>query len=81
MGKQPYPINEVFAWIVDDATGQHAIMGFRGRDGHTIQAVSSRRDLMEGAGLVAEVEIAAELIGKPIRLQRFVLAETIKEFP
>lgn len=74
---QPYPITELFAWIVDDPSREHAIMGVMRPDGLPMQATSSRRDLMEKMRPAAEM-IARET-GHPVRLTRFIIAEVVEE--
>lgn len=71
-----YPITELYAWIVDDPAGQHGLIGFQ-HGGPLVQCATSERriaDKIEG-----ECQLAARNLNKPIKLQRFVLAETIKE--
>lgn len=75
----PYPISELFAWVIDDPSGRLAIMGFSPGN-IPMQAVSSKRTNMEQAKVAAFAKLAAEQTGYPVRLQRFVLAETIQEF-
>lgn len=71
-----YPITELFAWVVDDPTGAHGILGLAGPGGMPMQCVSSRRDLMEGVRGFAEA--AARMTGLPVQLRRYVLA-TVEE--
>jgi DNA-binding IclR family transcriptional regulator len=69
-----YPITELFAWVIDDETGQHGIVGVAPGFAGGLQAVSSRRDLIDRVKPIAQS--AAEATGKTVMLQRFVLAET-----
>ena len=79
MPSTPYPINEVFAWVIDDPTGEHAIMGVLAPGGTPMQAISSKRSTMERPELKHIAALTAEDTGLPVRLQRFVLAETLAE--
>jgi hypothetical protein len=67
-------ITELFAWVVDDETGEHGIMGVAGPNG-PMQAVSSKRRVLEMLRPIAE-HVAKET-GKPVLLLRFALAETV----
>ena len=72
-GAVEYPVVELFAWVIDDPSGQHGIMGVMSpRTGLPMQAVSSRRDLMENFRPIAED--SARRLGLPCQLRRFVLA-------
>lgn len=71
-----YPITELFAWIVDDPTEKHGIVALH-LMGMPAQAVTSKAhvaDLMR-----PDIEVIAQLAGRPVKLQRFVLAETMVE--
>ena len=67
-------ITELFAWVIDDPTGEHGIIGIQGPVG-LMQAVSSRRDKVERMRAVAEQ--ASKQLGLPVLLLRFALAETV----
>jgi hypothetical protein len=72
-----YPITELFAWVVDDPTGEHGVIGFNMEGGLAfIQAVTSNRAVAEKVGEAAHQ--AARETGRPLMLQRFILAETIR---
>ena len=71
-----YPVTDVFAWVVDDPSEQHKLIGFRKPgDRFTIQCAASERRLVDQ--MKPEIESMAVEIGLPIRLKRFTLAETI----
>lgn len=72
----PYPITELFAWVADDPTGEHAVIGVLSPDGLPMQAVSSKRVNMEM--MRAAAEQAAKFIGRPVELRRFVAAEVLE---
>lgn len=72
----PYPITELFAWVADDPTGEHGIIGVLAPDRLPMQAVSSRRSSMEKMRNVAQD--AAKIIGRPVELRRFVMAEVLE---
>lgn len=70
-----YPITELYAWIVDDPSEQHGIVAFR--LGFNIgQAVTSKRHV--AGKLTDAAKRASAETGFPVRLHRFVLAETIE---
>lgn len=72
-----YPITELYAWVIDDPSGQHGLIGYRNGSGVLVQCATSERriaDKIEG-----ECQRGARQLGLPVKLQRFVLAETIKE--
>jgi hypothetical protein len=75
----PYPINELFVWVVDDPTRQHAIMGMMTPGKTPMQCVSSKRKNMERSEMQLVAAATAEQTGHPVKLQRFVLAETLVE--
>lgn len=75
----PYPISELFVWIVDDPTSQHAIMGMMTPGGMPMQCVSSKRENMARGEVRTVAQLIAEDTGLPVKLQRFVLAETLVE--
>jgi len=77
----PYPINELFVWIVEDATRQHGIMGMMTPSGLPMQAVSSKRENMDRMEVREVAAMIAGQVGCPVKLQRFVLAETLTEIP
>lgn len=71
-----YPISELYAWVIDDPSKQHGIVAFRLNTGDLAQAVTSEKrlaDMMEGSA-----KAAAKITGLPVKLQRFVLKETVK---
>jgi hypothetical protein len=77
--KPAYPINELFAWVVEDPTGEHGIIGVMSPiNGLPMQAVSSRKEKMlrpEYQEIVAQIR---KDTGKPVELRRYVLAEVVK---
>lgn len=71
-----YPITELYAWIVDDPTEEYGIVALH-LAGIPAQAVTSKAhvaDLMR-----PDIEVIAGITRRPVRLQRFVLAETMVE--
>jgi hypothetical protein len=73
----PYPISEVYCWVVDDPTGTHALLGYLQPGKHIqMQCAGASRSLVER--MESEAARLSKELGLPIRLQRFVLAETIK---
>lgn len=75
-----YPITELFAWIIDDPTGEHGIIAFTLEGDVTkAQAVTSNRRVADRVGIAAK--LAAARMGRPVMLQRFVLAETVERVP
>lgn len=72
-----YPITELYAWIVDDPSGEHGLIGFRHGGGPLVQCATSERRIADK--LENECQQGARNLKLPIKLQRFVLAETIKE--
>lgn len=73
-----YPISELFAWIVDDPSEQHGIVAIKVM-GVPMQAVTSKRALAER--MKPDIESVTAFTGRPVKLQRFVLAETIEVVP
>jgi hypothetical protein len=74
-----YPIKDLFAWVVDDPSGEHAIMGVM-MPTMPMQAVSSKRANMELSEIAQVAELSAKALGFPVRLQRYTLAETLQTF-
>lgn len=73
---QTYP--EIYAWVFDDPTGKHGIIAFTDANtGLLMQAVSTKRDLIERARGVAEQ--AAQMIGLPVQLRRYRLDAVLEE--
>lgn len=72
-----YPITELYAWIVDDPTEQHGIIAFELSVG-LAQAVTSKPHIADM--MRPSAQAAAQALGLPVKLQRFVLAETMMEF-
>jgi hypothetical protein len=66
-------IDQLFAWIIDDDTGTHGILAVM-VNGFPMQAVSSRRDLMETATFRTAARNAALVTGCTVELKRFILA-------
>lgn len=71
------PIKELYVWVVDDPSAAHGIVVFLMQDGHTGQAVTSKRHIADL--LKPQAVVAARLTGLPVQLQRFTLAETMDE--
>jgi hypothetical protein len=69
---------EVFAWVFDDATGEHGIAGFRTPDGQWHPMVCAVRDRAIGMRPLAE-RISAE-IGVPIQLLHYTLTDVVETF-
>lgn len=72
--RSTYPITELYAWIADDPTGAHGIIGVWSPSGLPMQAVSSN-PAMKAFGDIAQQ--SAKIIGRPVELRRFVLAEVL----
>lgn len=73
-----YPIKELYVWIVDDPTGEHGIVAAAvGKGGFAMQAVTSRRRTAEQL-MRPIAEDAKQATGRPVKLQRFKLVETIE---
>ena len=70
-------VTELYAWVVDDPTGKHGIIGWTQRDGIVMQAVSSRRDLIENVRPFAE-RVARDL-GLPVQLRVFGSMQVLEE--
>lgn len=70
-----YPITELFAWIVDDPTEEHGIVAIRVMGGLG-QAVTSKRRIADS--MRPDIEPIAKMTDKPVKLQRFVLIETVE---
>lgn len=66
-------ITELYAWIIDDPTGTHCIMGFMFPDGLPMQAVSSKKDLLEKPLFLSIAEETRKQTGYSVTLKRFVL--------
>ena len=75
----PYPITELFVWVVDDPTSRHAVMAVKFVGDMPMQAVSSTLRRMQRPEILEIAELTARETGLPVRLQRFVLAETLME--
>jgi len=67
-------ITELFAWVVDDPSGEHGIIGVQLTHG-IMQAVSSKKRIVEAMRPVAEA--TSKQLGLPVLLLRFALAETV----
>lgn len=74
-----YPITELYAWVIDDPSCKMGIIAMMPLDGTPMQAVSSKRHVMENEKFVAFAASVAKSTGYPVRLQRFTLSETILE--
>lgn len=73
----PYPITDVFVWVVDDPNRVHALLGYL-QPGKTIQMQCAGANLELVERMEREARNLAEELGLTIRLQRFTLAETLK---
>lgn len=80
MGNTPYPVNEIFAWVVDDPSGTNGILGVW-RMGMPMQGVATRRELMDNTEMRATATEAAEALGLRVHVKRFVLAESLAAVP
>jgi hypothetical protein len=74
-----YPITEIFAWVVDDPTGTHGILGVLSRDGIPMQAVSSRFSNMIKTEMLEIATGVARETGRPVRLVRFTKVDAVVE--
>jgi hypothetical protein len=69
---------EIWAWVVDDPSGQHGIIAFTDSStGLLLQAVNSKREPLERIRHIA-VE-AARLTGLPVQLRHFTHMEVVDE--
>jgi hypothetical protein len=74
-----YPITEIYAWVIDDPSCHLGIIGMMPLDGTPMQAISSRRHVIENPIFRAFAESVAKQTGFPVRLQRFILADTVTQ--
>jgi hypothetical protein len=72
-------IEELYAWIVDDPTGEHGIIGVLTPSGLPMQAVSSKRHLMERGEFADVAGRTAKQLGLPVQLVKFTRAEVLTE--
>lgn len=75
----PYPITELFAWVIDDPSGKLAIMGYS-KGVLPMQAVTSKQELAERPELAEFAKLCAQQTGYPVRLVRFTVAQIMREF-
>lgn len=80
MGNTPYPITEIFAWVVDDPSGTHGILGVI-RGDMPMQGISARRELMDTPEMRAVAAGAAQELGLRVHLKRFLLCERLVTVP
>lgn len=73
-----YPITELYAWIIDDPTETHGIVAFELSVG-LAQAVTSKPHIADM--MRPSAQAAGQALGLPVKLQRFVLAETMIQYP
>lgn len=78
--KAPYPITEIFAWVIDDPSSHMGIIAMMPLDGLPMQAISSKRYVIDNPKFRDFAESVAQQTGYPVRLQRFVLSDTVTEF-
>lgn len=71
-------ITGLWAWVVDDPTGGHGIIGFADPStGMMLQAVSSKRRNME---YIREIAMnCATMTGLPVQLRHFTVMTVIDE--
>lgn len=74
----PYPITELFAWIIDDPAQEHGVIAFSlNRNLTFAQAVTSERRIADKVKPIAIQAAAVTCLS--VKLQRFALVETIDE--
>lgn len=66
-------ITEIYAWIISDPSGNLGLMGFRMPDGQMMQAVSSKRELMQRPLMYEIAKETSRQTGFPVCLKRFVI--------
>jgi hypothetical protein len=71
----PYPINEIYAWVIDDPSGTHGILGVQTPELGLMQAVSSKFKNLASEDMLRVATETANNLGLRVRLVRFVQAD------
>jgi hypothetical protein len=75
----PYPLTELFVWVVDDPTCKHGIVGvFSQNTGMMMQAASSMKEKMMLPVYTDAVEEIGKATGLKVELRRYILAEVVE---